>query len=143
MTGTRRLNIEALHRYLRACLRHGARASRLLRYTPEIIDLLYPETDHPNIDRHDRALLVEADIRRGIDTIGGDAGHAIATVLCLPPGTLGRTLEDRRHIAAYHLGINADTFRRHWHEGALLFDLAIEIYKHHTNTDPTTVATVR
>jgi len=130
MTGTRRLDIEALNRYLRAALRHGARASRLLRYTPAIIEELYPAADHPDADQHERALRVEADIRRGVDAIGGHAGHAIAVVLCLPVGTVGRTLEDRRRIAADHIGISADTFRRDWHEGVLLFDLTIEIYKH-------------
>ena len=132
MTGTPRLDIEALHHHLRYALRHGARASRLLRYTPAIIELLCPAADHPDADQYERALRAETDIRRGIDAIGGHAGRAIATVLCLPPGTLGRTLEDRRRIAAGYLDIEADTFRRHPHEKTLLFDLAIEIYRHHT-----------
>ena len=132
MTGTPRLDIEDLHHHLRDALRHGARASRLLRYTPAIIELLCPAADHPDLNEYDRAIAAESLIRHAIDAIGGNPGHAIATVLCLPPGTLGRTLEDRRRIAAGYLDIEADTFRRYPHEKTLLFDLAIEIYRHHT-----------
>lgn len=143
MTGIQRLDIEALHQHLRDALRHGARASRLLRYTPAIIELLYPAADHPYLNEYDRAIAVETLIRQAVDTIGGNPGEAIAAVLCLPPGTLGRKLEDRRRIAAGYLDIEADTFRRDWHEGALLFDLTIEIYRHRKANHPPQPGTPR
>jgi len=132
MTEICRLNIEALYRQLRRALRYGARASRLLRHTPDVIELLFPAAPHPHLSACDRAIKAETVIRQAADAIGGSPGHAIATVLCLPPGTLGRTLEDRRRIAARHLDLEADTWRRDWHEGALLYDLTIEIYRLHT-----------
>lgn len=129
MTGTRRLNIEALNRHLRDARRHGARASRLLHYTPELVELLYPAEQYPQLDAHDRAITTETLIRQAIDAIGGDAGHALAIILCLTPGTLGCTLDDRRRMAADHLGIRADTWKRGWREGALFRDLLLEIYQ--------------
>lgn len=131
MTGTPRLNVEALHQHLRDALRHGARASRLLRHTHAIIELLYPTANYPHLNKYDCAIAAETLIRQAVDAIGGNPGQALATVLCLPPGTLGRTLDDRRRAAANYLDIEADTFRRDWHEKALLYDLAIEIYRIH------------
>lgn len=140
MTGPRCLNIEELYPQLRRALRHGARASRLLRYTPDVIELLYPAAAYPDLNACDRALQVEAVIREAAEAIGGNPGHAIAIVLCLPPGTVGRTLEDRRRVAARHLDLEADTWRRDWHEGALLYDLAIEIYRLHTTRHATSTS---
>jgi hypothetical protein len=133
MAGTQPLDIRQLYRYLRMALRRGgARASRMLRYTPDMIEFLYPAEIDPQLSVHDRAIKVEGLIRDAIHAIGGTSGEALATILCLPPGTLGLTLEHRRRIAAGYLDIEADTFRRDWHEKALLFDLTIEIYRHLT-----------
>jgi hypothetical protein len=130
MAGTQPLDIRQLYRYLRMALRHGGvRASRLLRYTPDIIEFLCPAASDPQLSVHDRAIKIETLMRDAIHAIGGNAGDALATILCLPPGTLGLTLEHRRRIAADYLNIEADTFRRDWHEKALLFDLTIEIYR--------------
>jgi hypothetical protein len=131
MADTQPLDVGQLYQHLRDTLRHGARASRLLRHTPEVIELLYPAAVYPHLSIHDRALKTETLIRDATHTIGGNPGEAIATILCLPPGTTGRTLEHRRRIAAHYLDVEADTFRRDWHEGALLYDLTIEIYRHH------------
>jgi hypothetical protein len=133
MTGTRHLNIERLYTQLRCTLRYGARASRLLRYTPDMIELLYPATAYPHLSACDRALKVEAVIREAANAIGGNPGHAIAVALSLVPGTFGCTLEHRRRIAGRQLDLAADTFRR-VHEEILLFDLAVEIYRLHTTS---------
>lgn len=127
------IDIKQLHHYLKTAIRHGARAARLVEHVPGMIELLYPAAIYPHLSEHERALLVEADIRRTIaDRIGGPPGDAVATVLCLPPGTLGRKLGDRRRIAAEQLGIDAGTFRRSYHEAALLRDLAVEIRHYYT-----------
>jgi hypothetical protein len=136
-TPTYDVTVETLHRYLRHSVRRGARASRLLQHVPEIVDLLYPPADYPHLSNFERALSVETDIRHVIDhDIGGPHGEAIATVLCLRSGTVGRTLDDRRRIAATFLNIDAQTFRRARHEGALLFDLAFQIHHRHTTHKP-------
>ena len=57
--------------------------------------------DADRLSQHERALSVESAIRRAVDEdIGGAPGEALATILCLRPGTVGRTLEDRRRVAA-------------------------------------------
>jgi hypothetical protein len=128
------IEVKRLHQYLKDTLRRGARAARLIQHVPGIIDLLYPPDQYPHLSRHQRALCVEEDIRRAIDEdIGGAAGEAVATILCLRPGTLGRTLEDRRRVGATYLDLEPGTFRRDRHEGALLLDLAVEILKPRLN----------
>lgn len=128
----RQVDIHALREQLtNAVSNGGARASRLLRYTPDIIDVLYPATDHPELSAYQLAFRVEHDIREAIDAIAGPAAQALGAILCLHPGLLGRKLEHRRRIAASHFDIEPDTFRRSWHEEALLFDLAIEICRIH------------
>lgn len=124
--------VEQVYQHLCTALRHGARASHLLVNVPDLIDLLYPAGEYPELAEHDRALRVESDIRAIIDgDIGGDAGEAVAIVLTLRPGTLGRTLGARRAMAASRLAIEADTFRRPWYEKALLFHIAVELYRRH------------
>ncbi|MGH3802306.1 MAG: hypothetical protein ACRDTD_19655, partial [Pseudonocardiaceae bacterium] len=67
MTGNRRLDIGALHKHLRIALRQGgAQASRMLRYTPEIIDIIYPAYEYPDCDQTERALRTQADICRAV-----------------------------------------------------------------------------
>jgi len=130
-------DVEKLHRYLKNSVRHGARAARLVEHVPEIVELLYPAAQWPHLSQHERALSVEADIRRAVDEdIGGAPGEALATILCLRPGTVGRTLEDRRRVAAAYLGMEGGTFRRDRHEGALLLDVAVEILRHTTANQP-------
>ena len=125
--------VQKLYKYLRSAVRYGARAARLVQHVPGIIELLYPADRYPDVSEHSRALKVEADIRRAVvEDIGGAPGRALATILCLPPGTLGRKLLDRRRIAGSYLGIDAETFRHAPHEGALLLDLAVEIHRHAT-----------
>lgn len=137
MAETTPLDVEQLYQHLRASLRYGARASRLWLHVPAIVELLYPAAEYPELADYDRALRVEADIRTAIDhDIAGEAGEAIAIVLGLRPGTLGRPLGARRRIAAHHLNIEAETFRRDWYEKALLLDVTIEMYRHHLTRQP-------
>jgi hypothetical protein len=91
--------------------------------------MLYPVEAHPGMNPHDRAISTEIQIRRALESIGGHASEALAIVLGLSAGTLGRSLSDRRQGAGKLLGMEADTFRRDQHEGALLYDVAIEIYR--------------
>lgn len=129
MVNTRRLDVEALHKQLRRSLRHGARASRLVRYQPELIELLTPASEDSELTVYDRALQAEHVIRQGIDAIGGPEAEALLILLCLKAGTTGMTLETRRHHAGELLGIQAGTMRRERHEGLLLWDLAMEVYQ--------------
>lgn len=128
MTTTRRLDVEVLYSELRRVLKHGARAARLRRHAPKLIDLVLPGDQHPELDVHGRAYEVEQIIRRCAKTIGGEPGEALLILLCLAPGTVGTPLEQRRREAAALFDMLPDTFRRPRHEGALLWDLVMEIY---------------
>lgn len=132
--GTRCLTVEALHQHLKSALRHGARASRLLRHSPHLMELLYPAEEYSTMEAVDRALKAEEMISRAIDAIGGQSGHAIALLFCLVPGTFDHKLHRRRSLAAQHLGIQPETFRCPWREPALIHDLAVEIYRIYTTT---------
>lgn len=140
-TGTRRLTVEALHQHLKNALRHGAKASRLLRHSLGMIELLCPAEEYSQMDAPDRALKAEELINRAIDAIGGQSGHAIAIILGLKVGALDHNLTYRRSLAAEHLGIQPETFRCPWREPALLHDLAMEIYRLHTNQSPAAAET--
>lgn len=129
MVNTRRLDAETLHTGLRRTLRHGARASRLVRFTPELVDLLLPPTVDSDATIHERAVEVEGIIRQGIEVIGGPEAEALSILLCLKSGTTGMTLEVRRQHAGEVLGIQGGTMRRERHEGLLLWDLAMEVYR--------------
>jgi hypothetical protein len=105
------------------------RASRLVRYSPELIELVQPVSEDPGLSVYDRALKTEQVIRQAIDTIGGPEAEALLILFCLKPGTTGMNLETRRQHAAELLGILPGTLRRERHEGRLLWDLAMEVYR--------------
>jgi hypothetical protein len=128
VVSTWRLDPEALQESLRRSLRRGARASRLVRYSQELIELVEPASESPEPTVYDRALKTEQVIRAGIDAIGGPEAEALLILFCLKPGTTGMNLETRRQHAAELLGILPGTLRRERHEGRLLWDLAMEIY---------------
>jgi hypothetical protein len=142
---TIRLTPEAVQRELKRALRKGARASRLVLYFRDLVELLVPEpsassevgiADHGStaersdapVGIHDQAIAAEAIIREAIERIGGSSGEALRTIFCLKPGTLGLTLEQRRQMAGELLGMRGETFRRDRHEGLLIWDLAMEVY---------------
>lgn len=124
----RHLDPEVLYRELRRALRHGARAARLVRFTPELVELLFPAALNPGHELVERAVWTERRLREAIEQIGGAQAAALAVVLGLAPGTVGLKLERRRETAGKLLGVLPDTFRRDQHEGLLLWDLAVEIY---------------
>ena len=109
-----------IERTLRRALRHGARASRLVRCPPELVELLLPGAQHPDSTIYERAYQVEQLIRQAISGIGGPEGEALSILFCLKLGTMGMTLEVRRQHAAELLGVLPDTLRRERHEGLLL-----------------------
>jgi hypothetical protein len=130
-TPSHEIDVDTLHALLCRTLRHGgAHASSIRLYAPALMDLLYPESEHPDLAIQGRADAVEKDVRAALDRIGEPAGSALAILLCLRAGTLGRKLDDRRHLAGRYLAIEGDTFRRR-HEKPLLLALAIEICRIH------------
>jgi len=133
MTSQRRIDPEELQKALKRARRRGVRAARLLETTPDLIDMLYPAEQHPELDDSDRAHATENLVRAAIDSIGGDVGHALAITLCLRPGTTGLTLEQRRQRAAQHLGIHPGTWTNGWREPRLVRDLVNEIRRLHDN----------
>jgi hypothetical protein len=125
------IDVDTLHTILCKTLRHGgAHASSVRLYSPALMNLLYPAVEHPNLTIQGRADAVEADIRAALDRLGDPVGSALAIVLCLRAGTLGRKLDDRRRIAGGYLNIVGDTFRRR-HEKPFLLALAIETCRTH------------
>ncbi|MBO0783041.1 MAG: hypothetical protein J2P37_29855, partial [Ktedonobacteraceae bacterium] len=124
----RRLDVEALYTELRRTLRHGARASRLVRFTPELVELLLPSEANPDATIYERAIQAEGIVREALERIGGPEAEALSILLCLKPGTTGMTLEARRQRAGAVLGIQPGTMRRERHEGLLVWDLGMEVY---------------
>src|SRR5579864_7794829 len=90
--------------------------------------MLPPDTNSDN-SIHERAIQVERIIWRALESIGGPEAEALSILLCLKPGTTGMTLEARRQHAGELLGIQPGTMRRERHEGLLLWDLAMEVYR--------------
>lgn len=129
MVKKRHLDPEVLHKELRRALRHGARASRLAKFTPELIELLVPAHLHPATSLPERAIYTENLIHEALKRIGGVHSDVLAILLCLAPGTLGTTLEARRQRATALLGILPDTLCREHHEGLMLWDLAWELQR--------------
>ena len=128
MSQQRRLDVEALHRGLKASLKHGARAARLIRYCPELIETLLPAADHPELTVYDRAVKAEDLLRQTTANLGGRWGEAAEILLALKAGTVGLKLEERRRMAGALFEVDANTFRRERWEGQLLWDIALGAY---------------
>lgn len=128
MSLQRRLDFEALHRGLKASLKHGARAARLIRYCPELIETLFPEAEHPELTVYDRAVKAEELLRQATASLGGRWGEAAAILLALKAGTVGLKLEERRRMAGALFEVDGDTFRRERWEGQLVWDVVMETY---------------
>lgn len=130
------LDMDQLHQALKRARRRGARASRLVRHAPRLIDLLYPVARYPALSVHDRATATESLIAAAVDCLGGDARHVLSILLCLGPDALYTNLQQRREIVADHVGVLPGTWERGWREPQLFDDLAAEIYRlHQTNPD--------
>lgn len=100
-----------------------------MRFTPQLVDVLLPPETNPDATIYERAIEVEHVIRQALESIGGPEAEALSILLCLKPGTTGMTLETRRMHAGEVLGIQSGTMRRERHEGLLLWDLAMEVYR--------------
>lgn len=127
MTPSHSMRIGHLHELLHSTLHAGgARASRLLQFTPNLIEALYPADDFPDLTDFQRAFHAERDLRAAVAAVGGDAGAALSAILALDPGLSGRKLHSRRRIAGRYFDVQAVTFARNY-EGPLLHDLAVEL----------------
>jgi hypothetical protein len=80
--------------------------------------------------RYDSAIAAEAVLRDAVSAVGGSSADALELLLGLAVDGHGRPLKDRRRLAADHLDVLPDTFRRH-REGELLWDIAFAIYARH------------
>jgi hypothetical protein len=140
MTSKIVLDVDALYEALGRAVFYGARASQLWRYTREIVDMLYPAADYPDVDDLGRALVAEALIRRAVAAIGGISADALGILLCLSPGVMGRPASARQRLAAGLFDRHPRAFRRGRYQRDLLYDLAVEIYRIHSDTaNPPTV----
>ena len=117
------LDPEVLVRELKQALRHGCRASRLLRYAPALVDLIVTPDGQPPVGR---AHAAEQTLKDACATYEGDWGEAMLCLLGLAPGTHGTHLKVRRRQAADLLEVPVETFRRH-HEHQVLWDLAVVV----------------
>jgi len=131
----RGINAVTLHHYLQKTVKHGARAAQLARWTPELVNALASNSDHPDSDIYDRGVLAERCIRWAIRELGGSHGASLLLLLGLAPGASG-PLEHRRRLAADVLHIQPGTFVRPHREGQLLWDLALELYKTQIPQEP-------
>jgi hypothetical protein len=124
-----RLDVDALRGQLRAALPHGVRAAQLCDHTPTLIDLLCPAVPSDPATLADRAITAERIISDAAAAMDSPGDEAVRIMLRLAPGTRYHGVENRRERAARLFHIEAGTFRRGHREGALLFDLAVEIYR--------------
>ncbi|WP_344837158.1 hypothetical protein [Actinocorallia longicatena] len=115
-----------IHDHLRKVMTHGARASVLATYAPELVDLLVPGADTA---LHGRAYDAEQAIRSGISAMPSERAEALRILFELSSPT-HTSLESRRRSAARRLGLHPTTFRKPHHEGILVLDLAISVYAH-------------
>ena len=117
------LDPEVLLPELKNALRHGCRASRLIRYARPLVDAVVPGENDTLLER---SLLAERALRDACASYDGDWGDAMERLLGLASGTHGSLLKDRRRQAADLVGVPITTFRRHT-EHELLWDVAVEV----------------
>jgi hypothetical protein len=125
------LDVDHLHQALKAVRRRGARAARLVKHAPSVIELLYPAARYPGLTIHDRAAASENLIDAAVDSLREDGGHPLSILLCLAPGTLHLNLRRRREMVAKQEGVLPGTWERGWREPQLFDDLAAVIYRLH------------
>lgn len=135
MTSRIVLDVNALCEALGRAVFYGARASQLWKYSREIVDMLYPAAAYPDLDDLGRALLAEALIGRAVAAIGDISAQALGNLLGLSPGMIGRSHAERQRLAAGLFDRHPRTFRQGRYQHDLLYALAVEIYRLHTNGD--------
>lgn len=113
---------------LRRVARSGLTPSRLTNL-PKLFDLAIVATEAHGNRPLDRAIALQSVIGEAVDELGeGPSGEAVRLLLGMTPRSRGLLLKDRRDLAADHIGIEAETFRKGW-EIQLLGELADEVYK--------------
>jgi len=113
---------------LRQVVRAGLRPSAL-KDLPKLFGLAVVGTEAHGSRPLDRAIALEGVIREAVAILGdGPTGQCVGLLLGMAPRSRGLLLKDRRDLAAEHLGISAEAFRKHW-ETTLLTELANELYK--------------
>jgi hypothetical protein len=128
------LDTHQLNEALTVARRKGVRDSRLKRYTPKVIELLYPALHHPHLTYNQRAAAAENIIVAAVESLDAEARHLLSILLCLTPDTSYSTLQQRREKAAEYVGILPRSWEGGWRERQLLDDLTARIDRlHHDN----------
>jgi len=119
---------EALFEDLRKFIRVGARPASLPDI-PNLLGLSVVGVAAFGNSSVDRALALMEVLRDAITGLGeGPAAQSLELLLGVTPRSKGLLLKDRRDLAAEALGVDVETWRRHW-EKPLLLELATEIYR--------------
>src|SRR5262245_61023855 len=116
------LDMEQLRQALTAARRRGARAARLVKHAPSVIELLYPAARYPGLTVHDRAAASENLIQAAVDSLGKDGAQPLSILLCFAPGTLHLNLKRRREMVAHQAGVLPATWQRSGRREPQLFD---------------------
>jgi hypothetical protein len=119
---------EELLEDLRKFIRVGVRPSTLPDI-PKLLSLAMVGVAALGTRPVDRALALVEVLREAVGELGeGPSGESLELLLGLTPRSRGLLLKDRRDLAAEALGIDVETWRRHW-ERPLLLELATELYR--------------
>jgi hypothetical protein len=123
---------EELLAELRIFIRVGVRPAQLPAL-PKLIGLSIVGTAAHGTQSVDRALALVEVLREAVTALGeGPSSGALELLLGLTPRSRGLLLKDRRDLAAEILGVDVQTWRRHW-ERPLLLELATELYRMESN----------
>lgn len=112
-------------------LHTGAKAGRLLTASgvaPLVDVLVPPKADDTNRGGR-RALRAEEALRTAIAAIGGDPAEVLLILFELAPGTVNKSLGERRTEAANFLDLQVETFMSDRHEKAYIRLLVVEILR--------------
>jgi hypothetical protein len=124
-----RVTVATIATWLRKVLRPGVRPARLSK-CPELLTLrAVRERSGGSTEPDALAFGLESVLLEALDALGeGPRRQAARLLFGVVPGTSGQLLNERRRMAAQHLGKLPSTFRRN-HEAGLLLDVAAEIYR--------------
>jgi hypothetical protein len=119
---------EELLEDLRRFVRVGVRPSNLPDI-PKLLGLAMVGVAALGTRPVDRALALVEVLRGAVGELGeGPSAESLELLLGLTPRSRGLLLKDRRDLAAEALGVDVETWRRHW-ERPLLLELATELYR--------------
>ncbi|WP_150117168.1 hypothetical protein [Arthrobacter sp. ERGS1:01] len=107
---------------------HGISPSRIPD-VPSLSSLAIVQTEVRGPAKADLAIGMMAVLKEAAAELGeGPTGEAVRLYLGLVPRTRGQRQRDRRDAAADAMGIDRETWRKHWERSALE-ELAAEIYR--------------